>query len=183
MVQNVSCLLNAMLLQHCWNDLCCTSSAVEECRAIYGLRFWLYTSFYLVLRQVAAILQANKSLENDARTRALDLKFSSLFPFSFPANLLLRTTARITSRLVTHTLSGNSLLSLAKNRISYFVSATRINCAKNLAWLIIGRPFLSEKARVHIHVCISRHISFFFYRVSFLVYAYVYVIYVCIHNA
>lgn len=148
----------AYWMQCCWNDLCCTGGVVEERRA--RLRFWLYTSLYLVLRQVAAILQANKSLENDTRTRALDLKIFSLFPFSFPANLLLHTTAQTTSRLITHALSGNSLLSLAKNRISYFVSATRINCAKNLAWLIVG--LFCRKRHAYIYIYVSCVIFLFF---------------------
>lgn len=165
------------------------------CRATHGLRFaWIYTSLYLVFAtsgcvSIERLWFRGERVAGERRSyprRTLDLEFFFLPSLSFLFFFCLRIYLFSPPRdhfasCLTRALS-NSLLSLAKNRISYFVSATRINCAKNLAWLIVDRPFLSEKARVHIHVCTSRRISF--YRVSSLVYAYVYMyIYVCIHNA
>jgi len=74
MFQKISCLLNAMLLE--WSVLYGLSKSVARSTGWDSGS----TSLYLVLRQVAAILQANKSLKND--TRALDLNMFS-FPFSF----------------------------------------------------------------------------------------------------
>lgn len=147
----------------------------------HGLRFaWIYTrlsslatSGCVGIRAAAIPQRAGERWTLLATPRALDSRSSLSFPafsFSFSPNsreFTPNSPRATTSRLVTRAVKMViSLLSLAKN---LYLDVLRIGYTYKLCKkfsMINRRPFLSEKARVHIHNMYLASYFFFFLSVS-----------------